>query len=333
MERVQVLEKIDNLCNLRVKPITHAPRTRVKVQETEVVFNPGDNTKSMLLTPNGVDSLMKLTHTPTIFASKLRPETFQNVTNEMLNQQQQYVIILNDGRIDGFAPARTYVDHNPERVLNTIDRALHNGSEVQRVMPLDNYGMVLDITGDKEQAVAPGDLVRGGVTLQFSPIGTIQPIITPYVFRLWCSNGASHQDFLGNFKFMGDNGRGGGNAGDFWGWLKTNSQACLGTIDRILERYRRLMTENIPEGQRAEAIAALLDQCRIPDRYREAIYAEAAERPVNTAYDVFNLLTWGTTHAVDDPTVVMRARKKIDEFTIEETHARHCPVCHAARNN
>jgi len=72
-----------------------------------------------------------------------------------------------------------------------------------------------------------------------------------------------------------------------------------------------------------------LKEARISGDVAQAIEEHALEEPPETAYDLYNLITWGASHVLSDPLSILRARRAADSFSHEKTHRRLCPVCRA----
>jgi len=329
MNREQVMEQIASVTDMRVKGITHAPKTRIAVTPEQVIFHPGGGGRSLQLSDQGTRDLAKFTGMPEKFCGRLSPNTFGVVATELLQRKAQYALIMRGELIEGFGSPKQYHDFQPERVLKTIDRAIPD-NEIHRAMLMENYTISLDIVGHTEVALARGDLMRAGANIQFSPIGTTVPSVSSYILRLMCTNGQTTSDILREFQFTG--GDDGGNSGNFWTWLNRATRDSYGAVDRIATRYRKLMQEDIPSGQRAQMLTALLNKARINQEASDAIRARALEMPPTNSFELMELLTWGSSHAIQEPKEVLRVRRAADKFAHEKTHARNCPLCHHSNN-
>jgi len=328
LNRVEVLERLDPVLDTQVRQVDHSPRTRVLVTPDMVTFRPGGGQHLMEMTHGGVESMAKFIGLPFPLAAKLRPETFGNVATELLGRKNRYALVTKDGAITGLAKPGEFHNLNANRVLQTIEGAIR-GIEFHRVLILDNYVVSLEVIGEKREAVSRGDLIQAGANVSFSPLGTVNPMVQSYVLRLSCTNGATSNTVLREFHFGGG---GGGEGDDIWQWFRNSTRSAYNALDRIVIRYRAMMNEQIPAGDRAAMLEAMLREARISGEDANAVRALAIENPPQTSYDVMNLITQATSHIIEDPQRVRRAQLTVASYTSDQEHARVCPVCHARRN-
>lgn len=323
MEREEALQIVEPLSKLRVRTIDHSPNTRIVVTPEMVTLRPGGGARTLELTEAGVLGMAKYAGISEDLGKQLSPATFSRVATELLERKRHYSLILNEGRVVGFSKPRDYRDMSVERVLATVDRAAKN-SEIHQVLVLPNYVISLDLIGAQERAVVPGDLVRAGANVTFSPIGTVLPTVNSFVLRLQCTNGATTTDVLREFHYGGDGG------GSVWPWFNDSVREAYHSLGPIIGRWKRLARERIPAGQRAAVLEALLRKAKITGEIAEAVRAQALEQPIETSYDAMNLITYASSHFLTNPSDVVRARTVADSFAHEERHQRICPVCHHA---
>jgi len=328
LNRTEVLERMDPVLDTQVRQIEHRPLTRVVVTPDMVTFRPGGGQHHMEMTKAGVESMTKYIGLPWNIAANLRPETFGHVATELLGRKNRYALVTKDGAITGLAKPGEFHNLNANRVLQTIEGAIRS-VEFHRVLILDNYVVSLEVIGEKREAVSRGDLIQAGANISFSPLGTVDPMVQSYVLRLSCTNGATSNTILREFHYGGG---GGGEGDDIWQWFRNSTRSAYNALDRIVARYRAMMNEQIPAGDRAAMLEAMLREARISGEDANAIRALAIENPPQTSYDVMNLITQATSHIIEDPRRVRRAQLTVASYTSDQEHARVCPVCHARRN-
>ncbi|KKN40489.1 hypothetical protein LCGC14_0732780 [marine sediment metagenome] len=327
MNRAEVLEKLDPILETQVRQVEHSPRTRVVVTPDMVTFQPGGGQHHMEMTKAGVESMTKYIGLPWNIAGNLQPGTFGNVATELLSRKNRYSLVTKDGAITGLVKPGQFHNLNAGRVLQTIEGAIR-GVEFHRVLILDNYSVSLEVIGEKREAVSRGDLIQAGANISFSPLGTVDPMVQSYVLRLSCTNGQTSNTVLREFHYGG----GGGEGDDIWQWFRNSTRTAYNALDRIVTRYRAMMNEHIPAGDRAAMLEAMLREARISGEDANAVRALAIENPPLTSYDVLNLITTATSHIIEDPRKVRRAQLTVASYTSDEEHARVCPVCHTRRN-
>ncbi len=339
MNRVEVLEKMEPALNTQVREIDHTPRTRVAITPEVVTFRPGGGQRTLEMTEEGVQSLANFVGLPWNIAANLHPSTFGNVATELLDRKHAYSLVVKDQRVSAVVKRGHYHTVNPERALQAIEQGVP-GIEFHRVLILDNLVVNLEVVGEKREAVARGDLIRAGANITFSPMGTVNPVVQAYALRLMCTNGQTDNAVLREFTWGGGSGGGGrggdpgGNAGgdNIWQWFRRSAHDAYGALDHIVQRYREMSNEEIPQGERAAMLEAMLRQARISGEAANAIRALAIENPPQNSYAMMNLITYASSHLLTQPKQIMRARQVVNGYTTEESHARICPVCRARRN-
>ena len=327
MNKVEVLERMEPILNTQVRTMEHNPRTRVMVTPEMVTLRPGGGQRHLEMTTGGVQSLANFVGLPWNLAAKLRPETFGTVATELLGRQNRYALMIKEGAITAVAKPTEFCSLNPNRVLTAIEGGIR-GIEYHRVLLLDNFVVSLELIGERREPVVAGDLMQAGAQVSFSPIGTVDPIVQSYALRLVCTNGMTNNTVLREFHYGG----GGGDGDDIWQWFRRSSREAYNSLNRIVERYRRMMDEQIPADQRALMLEAMLREAKISGEDGNAIRAMAIENPPETSYDLMNLLTNATSHLLEDPRRVRTAQNAVASYTSETEHARVCPVCHSRRN-
>jgi hypothetical protein len=91
--------------------------------------------------------------------------------------------------------------------------------------------------------------------------------------------------------------------------------------------------ERIPAEQRAGVLEQLLREAGITGKDAEAVRAQAIQNPPHNSYDMMNLITWASSHILQEPIRIHRALRAGASFSDESEHASVCPLCHARRQN
>ena len=323
MDRTQVLERMAPILNTQVRRVEHNPRTRVAVTPDAVTFRPGGG-RTLEVTENGVRRMASFIGLSESIAKNLHPDTFGRAATDLLEVRQRYILVLKEDRVVDFARPGDYHPLNPERVLRTVE-AVIPGVDYHRVLVLPENTVSLEIIGDRRQPVRPGDLVQAGASIDFSPIGTIDPIVRSYVLQLVCTNGSRHNTVLRDFHF------GGGDGDNIWQWFRRSVRDAYQALDRIVSKYRSMIDSRIPPEDRAAMLAAMLKEARITGAAADTVRAWAIETPPETAYDMVNLITRASSHLLERPQEIMRAQLAAATFTDEDTHRRICPTCRRER--
>jgi len=308
--------------NTQLREVDHNPRTRVMVAPENVSLRPGGGKRILEVAPGGVMSLVKFSGLPENVAKNIRPETFGMVATELLASKRRYSVVLKDGAITNFVRRGEYRNTNPERALQAIEAGVR-GADFHRVMILDNLVAQIEVVGEERQPVSRGDLVQAGAMVQFSAIGTINPLVRAYALRLACTNGMTHNDILREFHHSG-----GGDGDDIWQWFRRSVREAYGAINPIIQRYRSMMDELISPEQRAQVLTAMLCEAKIVGGPADAIRAMAIENPPENRYQMMNLISYASSHLLERPDQVRRAQNTAADYAHEHTNHLECPLCH-----
>ena len=335
LRREEVLEALSGLQSGTTKRINHEPTTRVVATEDMVTFRPGGGQKILTVDKEGARSMVEYNGLSLSIANALSPETFSRVLTELFARKGQYAVTIRDNMAVGFSnPSSGEASMPVERVLRDLERSM-KGTQYFRAMMTDgNRAAMIETVGEKQEPVVRGDLVRAGVMVKFSPIGTIKPLVQAYALRLSCTNGATSNTIFEEYSFTGgrndgaDNG--GNNGGSVWGWYRDSIKKAYGGFNQIIGEYRKMAGEKIPAKDRAAVLDGLLKQAGISGDAATAIRARAMEEVPRTAYDISNLITWGTSHILQKPAQIEKALSAASTFSSAEEHARVCVLCHRA---
>ena len=325
MDGAGALAALAPIINVKVKDIVHSPNTKVEVDGAEkVVFRPGGGGHTMVVSEAGLTSMAKAAGFPAGMAEKLTPKTFGNVATELLARVEEYAILVKDDQATAFVKKGTYRNLNAERVLETVQRAVPDFEGFSRVLINPDFSTSTELVTAHQSEVSKGDMVKAGALVTFSPIGTVLPGVQSYVNRLVCLNGATSNDVMRNFNFKGE--------GDsIWQWFRKAVKDAIESLDPIVARWRVMTAEVIAPEDRALILAAIIKDAKLPIEAASAMEQRALEAPPQNSYDMLNLLTWTTSHAMSEPVAIGRARRVVTEFQAASTHQRYCPTCRRQR--
>lgn len=324
MNREEVLEQLAPVRNISARTIDHIPATRVQVTPEMVTLRPGRGSRILQLAPEGVKSMAQFAEMPQGLAQKLRPVTFAAVATELLERKSSYDVLIRDDQVVAFAKPHHHRNLNPERLLRTIDGAIRGDVEYNRVMVTSDLAVTLEVVGTHQQAVVRGDMVQAGALVMFSPIGTILPSVQSYVLRLACTNGVTSTDILREFRYGGGDG---GEGDDVWQFFRVSVRDAYNSVGRIINRWREMIEERLEPADRAMILEAMIKEAGIPKEDANAIRAMALQDPPQSTYDVLNLISYASSHLLEQPHQVRRAQTALASFQVQTEHERICPVC------
>jgi hypothetical protein len=321
MDKTAVLEKLEPISRVTARPVVHTPRTRVLIEPGQVLIRPGGGGQLIPLSEGGVKAMANFVGLPRAVCQNLSPDLFGKVVTELLSRKERYNLLLENDQVSNFGDYRGIQNLPVDRVLATIEQGMPD-CDYHQVSVLDNHSAVLEVVGVKEEAVQRGDLMRAGALVSFSPINTIKPLVQSYVLRLACTNGATSKTVLA--EFTGGHGEG----DDVWQWFRQSVRAAYQSLGTIINRYREMTKERIPPNQRAGMLEELLHQAGITGKEAEAVRAQAIQEPPRNTYELFNLVTWASSHIIRSPEKRQRAMIASATFASASEHVSVCPLCH-----
>jgi len=323
MDKTEVLEKLQPICQTTMRQVTHTPRTRVVIQPDQVILRPGSGGQLIPMNEKGARAMANFIGMPNALCQSLNPDLFGKVATELLARKERYNLLIDQGEIRDFAEYQGVHNLSAERVLTTIEQVIRS-AEFHRVTVLGNYSAMVEVVGEQRQAVHKNDLVRAGAMVTFSPISIVRPLVQSYVLRLACTNGMTSKTVLVEYR-PGDEGD------NIWQWFRQSVRSAYQAMGDIVNRYRKMLQERIPADQRAAMLEAILKEASIVGQDAEAVRARAIEEPPHNTYDLMNLITWASSHIIREPRRIQHALNAVATFTTEKEHAQICPLCHARR--
>jgi hypothetical protein len=75
----------------------------------------------------------------------------------------------------------------------------------------------------------------------------------------------------------------------------------------------------------------MLREAHLKGEVAEEIRAMAIERPPENSWDIFNYMTYASSHLLEAPKDILSAMGAAAGYAAEETHHRMCPVCKRAQ--
>ena len=323
MNRVEVLDRVGPMVQGEVRNFRETDGARVAVGAEVVSLRPHRGARVIEMAPDGVKSMVSFAGLTLRLAQQLSHQTFSILLSELMAATGKYSVIVKDDKVVNMIPYGAQTMVNPERLLNTIEKTIPV-QDYHRLTILDKQSTVsLEVVGQNTQPVVRGDLVRAGVKVDFSPMGIITPLVQSYAVVLNCTNGATSNVVLAEFR-----GGGGGEGDDIWQWFRSSVKGAYNSFDQVVGQWKKLQSENIPPADRARILAALLKKAQITGDIADAVMAMAVEHPPRNAWEMHNLITYASSHLLTAPRQVDRTQKAAAEFADEATHAQACPLCH-----
>jgi len=327
MDRNQVVEIVERqMPPVRLQRVGDPSRTRVLVAEDGFAIRQGAG-RAQPLTAEAVPRLLNFVGLPKGVAERLQARTLERTATELIASMPSFSVATLEGQVTDLVKA----DHPAlpaERVVREAEKAV-KGMEFHRVHVLEPHQVRIECVGVQERPVHKGDLIRAGALLHFSPLGTIEPVVQSYGLRLVCTNGQMAEEIIQNYRRQ--RGGGGGEGDEIWQWFRESVREAYGSLGQVVDRYRALERTSIPARDRAASLSGLLQQAGIRGAMAEAVRAYALEHPPRNEYELYNILTYASSHILDDPREIARAQRAGAQYTTESAHRLRCPTCRRSR--
>ncbi|MDD2730808.1 MAG: hypothetical protein PHW33_01645 [Candidatus Portnoybacteria bacterium] len=328
MKANEVLDHLKDVRSVTAKVVEREPATKIVVTPDMVTMRPGKGKRLLEVGKEGVKDLFQFLHMPPDMVGKIMPGTCGQVANDLLGHKERFELLMKDGKIIGFRAPHAGHSMSPERVLESIEKVVEKPD--YHKVAVDGQNVNLEIVGIDKATVTRGDVVRAGALVKFSPLGISNPIVQSFVMRLVCTNGMTSSTVLREYSFGG--GRGGDDKKDgLWSWFRKGLKEAYGSYSKVVERYQQMIKDEIPEAERAMMLEAMIKEAGLKDEAAATVRTMAIDTPIRNSYDILNLITYATSHVLEDPKQIHRARRATEVFQDNDSHALFCPVCRKAR--
>ena len=327
MDRNQVIDVVgQQIPPVRLQRVTDPSRARVLVAEDGMAIRQGAG-RSQPLMADAIPRLYNFIGLPKKVAERLQTRTLERTATDLLTSMPSFSITTLEGQVTDLVladkPALPV-----ERVVREAEKVVQ-GMDFHRVNVLPNHEVRIECVGTQERPVHKGDLIRAGALLHFSPLGTIEPVVQSYGLRLVCTNGAVAEEVIQTYRRQ--RGGGGGEGDEVWQWFRESVSQAYGSLGQLVDRYRHLEQQRIPPRDRAMALEGLLHQAGIQGAMAEAVRAHALANPPRNEYDLLNLISFASSHILENPQGIARAQRAAGQYTSSEEHRRRCPTCRRDR--
>ena len=321
MNKDQLLEVLDPVVDLNVSTMPETSRVSLTGNGNLYISTDGN---TFPLVEGGRRDLLKHIGVTEKLARRLSSNTASQVLTELYQDGGATSALMHSGNVVGFAPKGRYKAVPVSDVVDSIVDALGVDTEYNRAMVLPNHDVRIEVVGADKEEVFKGDVIRSGVCVQWSPVGLTNPLVQSFGLRLVCMNGMTSRTVLEEYELGLDAGP---TNTQVYNWVKDSVTNAYGSMPMTVAQWRGLAEDQISPIDRPQLIGALAKDAGVKGHAANALWAQATEEPPETAYDVLNLLSWLTSHVLDNPERVVKAQNALATFTEEQTHKRFCPTC------
>ncbi|MDD3984187.1 MAG: hypothetical protein PHU54_09700 [Candidatus Omnitrophica bacterium] len=327
MTRDEVLKRLEPISGTKMKAVETTPRTKVSFTPDAIILQPGSGGKLVPISKEGLTSLANYVGVSTQMITRLNDNTASTVLSELLQKKGSYVYHTKDDTVLSFYPDTKRIFVPVDRVVATIEKAVPDAAYI-RTMVDENNVVYIEMMGERRAPVngslLQNDIIAGGAFVAFSPMGTIKPVVRSYCLRVACTNGMITPVKAFGFEF-------GGNDGDsVWQWFRDSIRKAYQSVTKIAGDFSAMTAEKIQPSDRAALLESMMHQAGIKDEIADALRAQAIERPPESSWDMTNLISFGTSHLMNDekPKRLLKAMNSISGYIGGARHNRECPMCH-----
>jgi len=164
------------------------------------------------------------------------------------------------------------------------------------------------------------DIFNAGIRVAHSISGEKSTTVSPYLFRQWCSNGATTEHNLGSWK------RRGGKE-DIGPWLQRTIIESRKVFSKSVDQLQELCGIKIDKNT-SEVLDSVLEQSMVPRQLQKVVRNTLIDDGADTLYDVYNILTKVDTHSSifeEHPNAKGILNNVASNLAC---HSKLCPVCH-----
>lgn len=207
-------------------------------------------------------------------------------------------------------------------VLEGIEEVIGPAVQFNRAFLGRNMEVQVEVVGTRSETVRVGDVIQSGVLVRFNPLGLTNPYVAPYGLRLVCSNGMTALSEYGGgelplvaYKDSPVT------------WIIEQCRSAYDGLALAAKDWRQMSEHVLEPGTWRTVLARALDDAGIRGRQAVLVMKEAMREPPETTYDILNLITWASSHILDNANSVMRVQDAAVNFTSMATDEKTCPAC------
>lgn len=164
------------------------------------------------------------------------------------------------------------------------------------------------------------DVFNAGIRISHSIDGQQSTTVSPYLFRQWCSNGATTEHQLGSWKRRS-------RKEDIGPWLQRTIIESRKVFGQSIDKLQGLCGIKIDKNT-SEVLDSILEQSMVPRQLQKVVRNTLIDDGANTLYDVYNILTKVDTHSSvfeEHPNAKGILNNVASDLAC---HSKLCPVCH-----
>lgn len=214
------------------------------------------------------------------------------------------------------------------QILEAVEHALN--AKFGNGLPLQYHNVYNDLAETQFAVVTPrsehqakrGDFLNFGIQVQNSIVGEKPVVVSAYVYRLACTNGAISADNVFTFsrRIRGQT---------LPSWVE---DACTFAADKAAEEFERLtvLARTPVTSHGGHIIQGLFQEHSLPKELRELIATSLVDSGAETLYDIYNAITAVANHTEATPAQIRHLQMAAGHLA---KYHEFCPSCHRTLMN
>ena len=279
-------------------------------------------------TDEALEVVLQWVDLPKSLMKKVSPELYRRWINEALSEHRkpgQARIGERNGLISVLDPRQ--IPFDPAMIVDVASRVLGENapiSDVERTASAFNLDVVT--TPDQFHDLGDpriGDISKAGLRFGMNTRQNLAPVVQPYYFRLWCTNGCSsrHDEIKLDAR--------GGTMESIMVELESNARLAFSMVEREVAAMYELRNEPVTNPERTINRMARDNglSARTRERLMESLPAIVDDANSMTMFD----LVQAATHLANSPEITTRgARTDLENLggSIVTDHVERCQSCH-----
>jgi hypothetical protein len=287
-------------------------------------------TREVVATDDGITALASWVDFPQAFFNRLGNDLSIPLLNTMLDRKHERGVVRigeRTGILSVMAPGQ--VQFSPAMVVEAASRVLSPGARVIESVHTNSLYALDVVTAEPGNLGDPqiGDITSAGLRFSLNLAQNLSPKVSPYYYRLWCTNGASRLVEATKIDARGQT------VDEVMAELEAKARIAFSLVEHEIEAFYALREEHVEHPERTLNRMAL--EHGLSDRLRQRV-VDSLPALVEDMGNVsmFELIN-AVTHMANHPSVRTRgARESLESFGSVRIaqHIERCTACASKLN-
>ena len=298
-----------------------------------VGFPLGRQTAEVQATAESVSALAGWLDVPTKFLNRIDQDLAQHILRTMLERHPAPVTLYHDDGmlLDVRDPGQRVIPLS--RLVEVASKAIDDEAEVVSAV-IEPTQFALDVIApegfDRGIGGDPqvGDITRGGITIEQDRKRNLAPTVSPYLYRLFCTNGMVTRNELDKVDARGQG------VDEVLTELELIAERAFGRVEQEIEAFYSLRDQEVDNPERT--LYRMAQERGLPDRMTNRLleripaWIEGREDEAVSMFDLTNIIT----NQANEPSIRSRRNvaRRLEEAggTVVTDHVERCTRCQQA---